>query len=259
MATEVARKAQARAERIEREQAQDDAARRRARLLRLGGVLLIAAIALVVAIAISSRSGGNKSSATSPQVAGAVNRLLAGIPQSGNTLGKASAPVQITIYADLECPICRDFTLGAEDQLIANDVRAGRVKLVFRSLQTATPDPTTFQVQQQAAAAAGKQQKLWDYVELFYRQQGQEGTPYVTESYLDKLARQTPGLKYSAWLAARTAGLGGQVSADQALAQAKGFSSTPTIVVQGPKGSPAPVAGAADYASLERMVKQAGG
>jgi protein-disulfide isomerase len=260
MASNAERKAQVRAERIAREQAQADAVTRRARLLRLGGVLLVAVIALVVAIAISSSSGGKKTSATpSPQAAGAVNRLLAGIPQSGNTLGKPNAPVEVTVYEDLECPICADFTRGAENQLIANDVRAGRAKLVFRSLQTATPDPTTFQVQQQAAAAAGKQQKLWHYVELFYHQQGQEGTPYVTESYLDRLARQVPRLNYSAWLAARKAGLSGDVSADEALAQRNGFSSTPTIVVRGPKSSPAPVAGAVDYATLERMVKQAGG
>jgi protein-disulfide isomerase len=260
MATKAERKAEARAERIAREHAQAAAAQRRSRLLRLGGVVLVAVIAVIVAIAISSSSGGKKASTTpSSQAPSAVNRLLAGIPQSGNTLGHAKAPVEVTVYEDLECPICREFTLGAGAELIAKDVRDGRVKVVFRSLQTATPDTTTFQVQQQAAIAAGKQQRLWHYVELFYHQQGQEGTAYVTESYLDKLARQVPGLNYSAWVAARKAGLGGQVSADEALAQGKGFNSTPTIVVRGPKGAPAPVAGAIDYAALERMVTEAGG
>jgi protein-disulfide isomerase len=259
MATKTDRKAEARAERMAREQAAADAARRRGRLLRVGGVLLIAVIAVAGAIAVSSSSGGKSASTQSAQAPTAVNRLLAGIPQSGNTLGKASAPVEVTLYEDLQCPICRDFMLGGGSQLIAKDVRAGRVKVVFRSLQTATPDPTTFQVQQQAAEAAGKQQKLWYYVELFYHQQGQEGTAYVTESYLDKLARQVPGLNYSAWTAARKAGLGRQVSADEALAKAKGFNSTPTIAVRGPKSSPAPIAGALDYASLEQLVKQAGG
>jgi protein-disulfide isomerase len=260
MATRTDRKARAREERIAREQAQADAERRRGRLFRLGGVVLVAVIAVGVAVAISSGSSGKNASTTqSAQAPTTVNRLLAGIPQSGNTLGKASAPVEVTLYEDLQCPICRDFMLGGGAQLIAKDVRAGRVKVVFRSLQTATADPTTFQVQQQAAEAAGKQQKLWNYVELFYHQQGQEGTGYVTESYLDKLARQVPGLNYSAWVAARKAGLGRQVSADEVLAQGKGYNSTPTIVVRGPKSSPAPVAGAIDYASLEQMVTQAGG
>src|SRR2546430_13560175 len=123
MATKAERKAEARAERIARERAQAEAARRRARLLRVGGALLVAIVAVAVAIAISSGSGGTKTATTaSPQAGSTVNRLLAGIPQSGNTLGKASAPVEVTFYEDLECPICRDFMLAAGSQLIGKEV-----------------------------------------------------------------------------------------------------------------------------------------
>jgi protein-disulfide isomerase len=257
--TKAERKQQARAERLAREQAEAEAQRRRTRLFRVGGVLLLAVIVVAVVIAATSGSSGTTSSTSSPQAATTVNRLLAGIPQAGNTLGKKTAPVTVTVYEDLQCPICREFTLAGENQLIAKDVRAGRVKLVFRSLQTATPDPATFQVQQQAAAAAGKQQKLWDYVELFYHQQGPEGTGYVTESYLDKLARQVPGLNLARWRADRNTGLGSTVTADEARAKSSGFDSTPTVVVQGAKSSPQPVAGAVPYSQLEQLVKQAGG
>ena len=227
--------------------------------MRLGGVVLVALVAIVIAIVVSS-SGGNKTTKTTaaPQAVTAVDQLLKGIPQSGNTLGQARAPVTVTVYEDLQCPICRDFTLASQAQLIKNEVRAGKAKLVFRSLQTATPDPTTFQVQQQAADAAGRQNKLWHFVELFYHQQGQEGTPYVTEAYLDRLARQVPGLNYQSWINARKAGTQA-VTSDEARAKSSGFNSTPTIVVQGPKASPQPVAGALDYGSLAALVKQAGG
>ena len=77
-------------------------------------------------------------------------------------------------------------------ELVAKDVRAGKVKIVYRAFETATRDPQTFQAQQVAALAAGKQNHFWDYVELFYRQQGAEGTGYVTESYLSGLAKQVP-------------------------------------------------------------------
>jgi protein-disulfide isomerase len=257
MATRTEQKARARAERLAREQAATEAVRRR-RLVRVGGLILVAVIAVAAAIALSSGSSGTASSGSAAQAASSVDSLLAGIPQSGSRLGKASAPVTVTLYEDLQCPVCRDFTLGAEKTLIANDVRAGRVKLVFRSLQTATPDGATFQTQQAAAEAAGSQNRLWHYVDLFYNRQGPEGTGYVTESYLDGLARQVPGLNYAKWLSARKSGAGAtQVTDDQALAQSKGFSSTPTIVVQGPKASPTPVAGAIDYSSLESLVKQA--
>src|SRR4051812_13807696 len=169
------------------------ARRRRRRLLWFGGglVVAVAAVAVVIAISASGSSWGGASSGTAPPKAVAsVSRLLAGIPQAGNQLGQANAPVTVTVYEDLQCPVCRDFTLGAENQLIANEVRAGRAKLVFRSLQTATLDAPTFQAQQRAAVAAGKQQKLWHYVELFYHQQGPEGTGYVDSAFLDKLGRQ---------------------------------------------------------------------
>jgi len=50
-----------------------------------------------------------------------------------------------------------------------------------------------------AALAAGKQNHFWDYTELFYRQQGTEGTGYVNDSYLAGLAGQVPGLNLSTW------------------------------------------------------------
>jgi len=82
----------------------------------------------------------------------------------------------MTYYGDLECPICRDFTLsGGFPQLVANDIRAGKVKVVYKAFETATPSPQTFQTQQVAALAAGKQNHFWDYAELFYREQGAEG------------------------------------------------------------------------------------
>ena len=110
----------------------------------------------------------------------------------------------MTYYSDLQCPICAEFTLSSGfPELVAKDVRAGKVKIVYHPFETATRDPQTFQAQQVAALAAGKQNHFWDYVELFYRQQGTEGTNYVTEKYLDGLARQVPPLKLNAWSSAR--------------------------------------------------------
>jgi protein-disulfide isomerase len=188
-----------------------------------------------------------------------VSSLLNGIPESGVTLGYPTAKVTVTEFGDLQCPICRDFALGAENQLIANDVRSGKVKLVYRSLETATgnsPDPSIFGPQQAAAYAAGLQGKAWYYIELFYHEQGQEGTAYVTSSYLDGLARQIPGLNYARWLTdSKNPTLIAQVNADERLASARGFNSTPTITVSGPKGQTQPIVGDTDYGTLETAIK----
>ena len=121
-----------------------------------------------------------------------------GIPQSGATLGNPRAPVTMTYYSDLQCAVCADFTLNSGfGELLAKDVRAGKVKIVYRAFQTAPRDPQTFQAQQAAALAAGKQNHFWDYAELFYLQQGPEGTSYVTgSSYLTDLANPDTGTQH---------------------------------------------------------------
>jgi hypothetical protein len=191
LARRAEQKARARQERLAREAERAAAARRRERAWRVGAVLVFAAIVVVVAVVISSASNTTSTPGQRNKAAAAVSRLLTGIPQSGNRLGEATA----------------------ENQLIPNDVRSGRVKLVFRSLET----PERERLADRAFEVA-----------VFGHRQA----------------------------ARRSAALGAQVQTDRSQAAKSGFNSTPTIVVTGPKGSPQPVAGDADYASIEGLVKQ---
>ncbi len=190
--------------------------------------------------------------------AATVDKMLAGIPESGNTLGSSKAKVTLTEFGDLKCPICRAFALGAEQQLISRDVRAGRVKIAYRSLCTATcagPQPGVFSSQQAAALAAGRQNRAWYYIELFYHLQGDEETSYVTPAFLQGLAKLVPGLNYDKWQSARTSStLTRRVSMDQSAAQAAGFSGTPSVIVQGPKGV-RKITSLGDYATYEAAIK----
>jgi protein-disulfide isomerase len=264
MASRTRQKQEARERRLAEERAHAERSRRERRTRMTAGVLIGAVAVVAVAVAISSSGGGGSTpsptSATAKQQAATVNTLLSGIPQSGVTLGSPTAKVTVTEYGDLQCPICRTFALSSENQLISNDVRAGKVKLVYRSLETATgngPDASVWPTQQAAAYAAGAQGKAWNYIELFYNQQGQENTAYVTPAYLDGLARQIPGLNYSAWKSAsQSSTYISQVTADGQAAAAKGFNSTPTIVIQGPKGQAQPIVGnPSSYSQLETVIK----
>src|SRR5207253_10944813 len=144
--------------------------------------------------------------------------------------GNPKAPVTMTYYGDLQCPVCQAFTLNGFKQLVSNDVRSGKVQVVYKALQTATRDQQTFQLQQVAALAAGQQQRFWNYAELFYHEQGTEDSGYVNEGYLDGLAKQVPGLNFNAWKSARTAGsLSSQISADAQQAAAVRATGTPTL------------------------------
>jgi protein-disulfide isomerase len=161
-----------------------------------------------------------------------VSSLLAGIQQRGATLGVPTAPVTVQYFGDLQCPYCRRFTLTVLPALIRSYVRSGKLKIVFRSLQSATRNPETFQFQQIAALAAGKQNKMWNFIDLFYREQGREDSGYVTERYLQGLAQQVGGLNLIEWTGARSdPALANVLAADAQAARNAGLSSTPSFLL----------------------------
>jgi protein-disulfide isomerase len=263
MASRKAQKDAARERRIAEERAHVER-QRRERRLRMGGGVVVVAIALAaVAIAVSSSGGGSASvikpnSVAAKKAATSVTALLSGIPQSGNTLGSPTAKVTVTEFGDLECPICKEFALGAENQLISQEVRAGTVKLVYRSLETASAQANgpMFVPQQAAALAAGEQKLGWNYIETFYHEQGDETSTYVSNSYLNGLAEQVPGLNYSKWSSDRqSSSLTEQVNKDMQAAAAAGYDSTPTLLITGPKSQAKPIIGDTDYASLQSAIK----
>jgi protein-disulfide isomerase len=228
------RREQARAQRKELEQAALADAMRRTRLLQLGGVIA-AVVAIIVVILIATSGGKSGPPKTKHEVNATVTEvssLLAGIPQSGGVLGNPSAKVTLQYFGDLECPVCKQFTLGALPSLIGGYVHSGQLKIEYRALETATREPETFKNQQVAALAAGKQNKMWYFLELFYHEQGEENSGYVTESYLQKLAQQVPGLNLPSWTATRSNGeLASSVNSDAQAASNAGFTGTPSFLI----------------------------
>jgi protein-disulfide isomerase len=244
------RREQAREQRKALEEEAAAGAKRKARLTQLGIVVAVV-VAAVVVILIATGGGGTKKvaphSAEANQTTAAVNTLVGGIPQTGNTLGNPNAPVTLQYFGDLECPICKQFTLGALPPIIQKWVRTGKVKIEYRSLETATREPETFKTQQVAALAAGKQQKMWNYLETFYHEQGEEDSGYVTENYLQGLAQQVPGLNLTTWTNDRSdPALTTQVATDAQAANNAGFTGTPSFLIGKTGGTPSKL----EYSSL---------
>jgi protein-disulfide isomerase len=227
------RRDQARRERLERERAAAAAAARRRRLTRLGAAVGVAAIVVVALIAISSSGGGTKTAASagSGPVAGtaASRSLLAGIPQKGITLGNANAPVRVVEFADLQCPFCRDFAVGGLPDVVQKYVRPGKVKMEFRSLAFIGPDSLRAA---QVAQAAGQQNKLWNFVDLAYHNQGKENAGWATDAFLKRIAGSVPGLDATRAFRDRDdAAVTGQLKAAESQATSSGVNETPTFLV----------------------------
>jgi protein-disulfide isomerase len=262
MASRTQQKEQARQARIAADKARAEGERRKRRTRMIGGVVLAAVIVVAVAVAVSvsssSGGGGLKTGTQASSTVNSVDQLLAGIPQSGAVLGNPNAPVTMTYYGDLQCPVCRDFTLqGGLSQLIQNEVKEGKVKIEYRAFETATTDPQVFEQQHIAALAAGLQNKFWQYVELFYHQQGAEGSGYVTPAFLTGIANQVTGLNVSQWQNARTEqSLLTHVESNEAAGTKAGVTGTPTLVFTGPKGQASPSVAVPSYSDLQSAISQ---
>jgi len=208
-------------------------------------MLITAVLLLALAGGCGSGRGARDHSAAKPAItssqatAAEVTSLLAGIRQRGSTLGDPQAPVTVEYYADLQCPYCRRFTLLVLPSLIQRYVRSGKLRIEYRSLETATHDTQTFRLQQIAALAAGRQNKMWNFIDLFYHEQSRENSGYVTERYLQGLAQQVPGLDLIEWTAARSdPELAHALATDARAALQGGLNSTPSFLVDNPGHAP---------------------
>jgi protein-disulfide isomerase len=229
------RREAARAARVEAERAQAAAAQRRRRLITLGGVLAAAAVVVVVAILIS---GGGDNASDRPQAAqtasGAIPgqkesaEMLAGIPQKGIYLGKADAPVRLVEFADLQCPICREYSLQSLPQLVQDYVRTGKVRMEFRNLSFLGPDSITAG---RAAAAAAQQNKLWNFADVFYYNQGEENSGYVTQDFIDRINKAAGVDSAEADAFAKSDASQEPLGAANTMANQLGVNATPTILV----------------------------
>ena len=230
------RREQARAHRKAMEEAEAASAVRRTRMTQLGTAVAVVVAAIVVVLIATGGGGGTKKIAPKSKQANetvaAIEKLIGGIPQSANALGNPTAPVTLQYFGDLECPICREFTLGALPSIIQKWVRTGKLRIEYRSLQTATREPEVFKTQQVAALAAGKQNKSWYFIETFYHEQGEEDSGYVTEDYIQGIASQVPGLDLAKWTSDRANPvLASQVTTDAQAANNAGFTGTPSFLI----------------------------
>jgi protein-disulfide isomerase len=233
----------------------------------LGAAAVLALIAVGIGIAVVAMRGGSSHSAANVPSrgslanalpgAGRVNGLFGGIPQQGNALGPPNAPVTLIAYIDAQCPYCREFEATSLPRLVARYVRSGKLRIEARPIAILGPDSIGGA---RAIIAAGRQDRLFNYAELLYFNQGAENTGWLSNEMVTAVAASVPGLDVPRLLQDRDSGaVKDQQQVFASSASAADVDRTPTILV-GPTGGtlgkvtltspadPGPVAAAIDRA-----------
>lgn len=218
-----------------RDESKADAGERRARLLQFaaGAVFLaIAAVVVLIVVSAGSDSGGD---AGNLEGVAEVDDLVQGIPQRELVLGDPKAKVELIEYGDLQCPVCKAYSEEFLPSIIEGKVRKGEARLVFRNFAFIGPQSAPAGA---AALAAGAQGRGWEYLELFYKNQGLENSGYADDEFLTAIAKGAGVKDIASWNRERTgAEFTDEVTRTTEGAQDLGLTGTPSFAIKGPNSN----------------------
>ena len=195
-------------------------------------VAAVVVVGVLVGVSLAGRSSDKTVSAISG--ASAVKAEFAGLPQSGSTVGKADAPVEIVEYGDTSCPICRDTSKTTTPDIVDQFVRTGKAKLTFRPVAFISPSSERGAL---GAEAAAMQNAIWPFVHLIYANQGPETKDWLSDSLMKEAVTKL-GLDVAKWQkdydSEAVASAFFKADTDW---KAAGGTGTPTFVITGPRGT----------------------
>jgi protein-disulfide isomerase len=203
-----------------------------------GGIAAIIGIVVVLALVL----GGHKSSgvpsgtptvgsagATALPGASDVQSLFKGIPQHGLTLGNPKAPVAMTMFVDLQCPVCQYWEVNWLPTVVQNYVRQGKVKIMMKPWAFIGPDSVRGQ---SATIAASLQNKGFNFAKVLYDNQGTENTGWLNDKMIASIASSVPGLHvYTLFNQRNSSHVKSLASQVDSLASQYKVTGTPTIFV----------------------------
>ena len=136
-------------------------------------------------------------------------------------------------FGDLQCPVCKGFSEEILPQVIENQVGSGEAKLDFRNFTIIGAASTPAGA---AAIAAGEQGRGWNFVELFYRNQGAEDSGYADRRIpdRDRQGRRRPGHRQVERRPQEQRVHRTKSTRPPPEAERLGFTGTPSFAVKGP-------------------------
>jgi protein-disulfide isomerase len=149
----------------------------------------------------------------------------------GYVKGAATAPVEITEYADYQCPFCQTFATLQMPTIEERLIKTGRLRWRYRDFPL--QQHPFARLAAHSAACAEEQGKYWEQHERIYEGQSEWAGARDAAGAFRKYA-QGVGLDMGRYDACMQSGkYAGRIQADYNSGVAAGVSSTPTLLVNG--------------------------
>ena len=153
-------------------------ARRRPR--PVGVIIVLVVLGLMIAGFASLSLDNGKSRPIRLTGAGEVQQLLGGVQEDNANLGDPNASITIDVFNDLSCEPCSTWQLNTIPDLVNNYVRPGKVQLEYRHFAMGENDSS---IADYGALAAAQQDYEWQYVQLFFINQGDRKSTRLNSSH----------------------------------------------------------------------------
>jgi protein-disulfide isomerase len=220
----------------------------------VGGVVLVAIVAIVLGVVLSSKgsgggggSGGSVVSASDlsglPKIgnshsnvaldgASDANNLFNGIPQQGLVLGNPSAPVEMEMFIDVQCPFCQDYEVNNLPTVVKDNIKSGKVQLHLQPWAFIGGAGSQSFSGRLGLIAASFQNKGFEYAKVLYDNQQPEDTGWLTGRQMAVIAASVNGLNLREWQkAANGSAVNTIASKVDDLAKKANVQGTPTVLV----------------------------
>jgi protein-disulfide isomerase len=198
------------------------------RILLAVGALAVTAAVISIAVGEGGPGGADIGGVNE------VQELFGGIEQEGAYIGPADAEITVSVFNDLQCTDCADYELEVIDPLIAEYARTDLARFEFRHFSLAPNDTTLAAI---ASEAAGLQERQWQYLDTFLRNQELVQRRGVDEELLRQVAEAVPQLEVELWEEDFNSGEAEElVREDAMLASELELPAQPAVVVSGPGG-----------------------
>ena len=150
----------------------------------------------------------------------------------GYIIGSDSAPIEVTEYADFQCPQCANFDAVSWPDIKQRLVDAGKIRFRYRDFPLDQIHRNT-RIAAHSAACANDQGKFWAMKAALYRRQSEWAESSSPMSTL-KLAAADAALTLATWESCmQSAKYAGRLQASADEAVKVGVNSTPTFLIGG--------------------------